>query len=234
VTATKPVLSLQGNDLIIIYDFINYKAGEKYRVELEVTDSKGAIIKTQSVEGDIGDNVEGGKGKKIIWHYTADNVMDEVNLVINIVIKFIAEPNPKPVSVPGRGSLIAQSVILPGLGLTKLTKKPYWLMGVAGYGLVANGVIFNLSSKSNHENYLNTNDPAEEQIYWDKYENHQTISYISFAGAAVIWVTDMILVLRASSKSGSVSGLNKNKAFAMIPEYDLTNKAPVIKLRITF
>ena len=242
LTITKPMLDTVSlkNKLIITYDILNTKPDERYNVSLQVTDSRGANLNLQTVRGDIGDNIKGGMGKKIIWDYFADNVKEEVEIYIKIIIrKYQAGSDSQSIVVRSsnitRGSLLLQSVALPGLGLSKLNKnKPYWIMGVAGYGLVASSIIFNSASKSNYNKFLDSYDPQEEDSYYKKYKNQKTFSLVSVVGAATIWITDFIIVLHASSKPGNLSNNNYNKKIVLAPGYVATSNALILELKYKF
>jgi hypothetical protein len=240
LSVSKPLLEIHGENLNISYDILNSKPGERYSISLEVTDSKGSIINAQSITGDIGQSVEGGKNKKITWNYTSDNVKDEVNIYVKIVIrKYQASADSEQIAkqIPAytRGRLLLQSVVLPGLGLTKLNDgKPYWIMGVAGYGLVAGSIIFNSSSKSNYNDFLNSNQPQQEASYYKKYEDQKTISIVCAISAVTIWVADLILVLRSSAKLKDSPDGDKNNKLSMFPDYKFACKAPVLTLTYKF
>jgi hypothetical protein len=240
LSVSKPLLEIREGNLNISYDIINSKPGERYNISLEITDSKGSIINAQSYSGDIGQDVEGGSNKKIIWNFTSDNVKDEVNIYIKIVItknQKLREPEEtaKPTQAYTTGKLTVQSIILPGLGLSKLNnRKPYWIMGVAGYGLIAGSIIYNGASKSNYENFLNSNHPQQEASYHKKYENQNTISVACAIGAATIWIADLIVVIRSSSKQKDSSVSNKKNNLSLIPEYKFNYKTPVLTLTYKF
>jgi hypothetical protein len=239
ITVSKPKLEIQGENLSIAYDILNTKPGEKYKISLEVTDSKGILINAQSYTGDIGENVEGGANKKIIWNFTSDNIKDEVNINIKIVISKYQEP---PISeeiakstVPyTRSGLVLQSVALPGLGMSKLKKNPCWITGVAGYGLIAGSIIYNGASKSNYKNFENSRNNQQELSYYKKYENQKTMSLICAIGAATIWVTDFIIVLGSSSKLKDNSKNYQKNKLSLIPDYSINCSAPLLSLKYTF
>jgi hypothetical protein len=238
-TIPKPLLEIQGENLFIKYNIINSKPGEKYTIKLEVTDSKGSIINSQSLTGDIGDSIQGGNGKKIIWHYTSDNVKDEVQVYITIALekhpeKTAHEEFTRMTKHISRGSLFLQSIAIPGLGLSKIKNKPYWIMGIAGYGLITASIIFKSSSNSSHDNFLNTNNPVEEDYYIKKYRNQKSVSTICLIGAAAIWVADLIVVASSSSKLKYTAKSDHNYKLLIRPDYNLTYKAPILNFNYIF
>lgn len=239
LTITKPLLEIQGENLIIKYDILNSKHGERYSISLDVTDSRGSVINAKSFSGDIGDNIDGGANKRIVWQFKKDNVKDEVNIYIKIILRrYAVRPQSGEITGPGffatRGGLIVQSIALPGLGLSKITNNPYWIMGVAGYGLIGSSIVFKSASNSNYSNFQNSSDPQEEDTYYTKYKNQKNFSTICAVGAATIWVTDLILVLRASSRSGNPSTGDQNHKLILVPDYLSIYNAPALTLKYVF
>ena len=240
LSVSKPVLDTLGAKLVIKYDILNGKPGEKYKVSLEVVDAQGRIINSQSAFGDIGTNVEAGLGKQIIWDYRSDYVKEEVRIVIRISIERIPAGSfsgtDNTVSAePGMGSLLLQSLAVPGLGLSKIYDgKPYWLIGVGGYGMIAGSLILHSSSKSNYDSFLNSGDPVAEEEYYDKYKSQKTASTVLAAGAAALWVTDLAIVYLIYSKRSNTPSGSKDKILSIIPEYNAEYHTTIIKLRYRF
>jgi len=65
-------LELQGDLLLITYDIAGTTALEE--VWIEVTTENDLIIQARSLSGDIGNNIQPGKNKRIIWDMAADGV----------------------------------------------------------------------------------------------------------------------------------------------------------------
>ena len=239
LTITNPVLDTLGKKLIIKYDILNSKPGEIFNVTLFVTDSRGATLNSKTITGDIGNNISGGTGKQIVWDYISDNVKDEVEISIKIIIKKIEK---RPVNdgitssgSPAKGGLILQSIALPGLGLSKLKEnKPYWIMGIAGYGLIGSSIAFKLASNKNYDNFMNTSDPGKEVDYYNNFKKQKSISKGCIIGAAAIWVTDLVFIFRASSKPKETTRLDQRKKISFIADYDFTTNLPLIKLKYVF
>jgi len=239
VTVSKPVLEIQGENLIIKYDILNSKPGNKFSVSLEIADSLGHSIIPESFSGDMGENIEGGNDKKIIWNFISDNIKDEVNIEVSIILRFIKEPVAEEISTPAktlsRRSLMLQSVALPGLGLSKIhNNKPYWIMGIAGYGIIAGSAVYYGLSRSNYQDFLDASDPDQEIINYDKYKSQKKISMYCAIGAAALWVADLILVYNASSKPANLSALKQNGRLLLSPDYDIKYSATILRLKYTF
>ncbi|MCF8223356.1 MAG: hypothetical protein K9J25_09425 [Bacteroidales bacterium] len=61
------------NELIVVYDLINTSPLESYEIELLFIDGLNQIITPTTVFGDVGQNVQGGENKRIVW-----NIFDDV------------------------------------------------------------------------------------------------------------------------------------------------------------
>ncbi|HBE40425.1 MAG TPA: hypothetical protein DDW27_04345 [Bacteroidales bacterium] len=236
---TKPVVDTTGKKLTIRYDILDSKPDEKYNVTLIITDSKGTTINSRTVQGDIGEQVMGGPGKKIIWDYISDNISDEYEISIKIkVTKISKQSDTKDISasgsLPSLGSLMLQSVAVPGLGLTRLKQKPFWIMAVPGYGLVGGAVFYKLSSDANLENSNRTSDPNDREMYYDRYKQQKNFALICAAGAAVVWIADLAILFPAYSNAKKQSGDTRKSDLFVIPDFSTTCNAPVITLKYTF
>lgn len=65
-------LELQGDLLLITYDIVGTTALEE--VWIEVTTENDLLIEARSLSGDIGNNIQPGNNKRIIWDMAADGV----------------------------------------------------------------------------------------------------------------------------------------------------------------
>lgn len=89
ITVTKPQLEVSDDHLIIQYDILNAKSTDIFIVWIEVTDAVGKEVKAISVTGDIGNDIKGGRNKRITW----DLVNDSVYIDENIFVEVKAEKN---------------------------------------------------------------------------------------------------------------------------------------------
>lgn len=234
---SRPVLdTIPGNKLIIRYDILNTDPEESFNVSLEISDSKGAAINPRSLTGDIGINISGGTNKEILWNYGSDNVRDEVNIYVRIIIsRYHPEPAESKSEVVvksnARSGLIFQTLALPGLGLSKIhNNKPFWIMGIAGYGCIAGSIGFNAASKANFGNW----ERSFDNTFYEEYKSQKTASTICMAGAAAIWVTNIVLVFRDSSNHKNLSGIGEYKNLSLLMTYEPNYNATQLKLKFTF
>lgn len=87
ITVTKPRLEVTDDNLHISYDILNSKSSEFFIVWIEVTDSKGNKINAVTVTGDVGDNVVGGKNKRITWNFISDSIFIDENLFVEVKVE---------------------------------------------------------------------------------------------------------------------------------------------------
>lgn len=238
---SKPDLEVRGGQLIIDYDIVNDKPGDHYLVDILVSDSLGNKIDTWSLSGDIGQNVEGGNSKRIIWEYLDDNVSEEIKITVIVEVeKLTPRMKEAPTTISSspksysRSGLILQSLALPGLGMTKLKEKPYWIYGVIGYGLIGNSIYFMYRSNTSYVSYEDAVNreasEAEKDLYYDQYLNEFWISIGSAAGAAAIWLTDFLLITVSSKNMNKYA----HKSLQIVPGYDYRTRSPMLSMTYKF
>lgn len=235
VEIPRPNLELKENNLIITFDINNSQRGDKFKISIEVTDSKGYVLNAQSLTGDIGENISGGDNKKITWDLTADNINMAGDIFIQVIAEVIVSPDIKPVKSISRTGAILQSVIFPGLGLSRINNgKPHWIKGVAGYGCLAGSIIYNRKAVSNYDKYLESFDISESDEFYNNSVNQDRISKVLAFTAAGIWVIDMVWVIRGSSKLKTQSGYNQARGFSISPGYNDQFNTTMITLTYNF
>ena len=231
----KPDLRVDGSKLIIEYEILNDNPNDRFEIGVIVTDEDGNRIDANSLKGDIGTGIKGGL-KKITWEYWKDDIRYETTITVNIEYekqagKPVEQPS-KPVSSTktySRSGLILQSIALPGLGMTKLKGKPFWIYGVAGYGL-GGYALFNYfyNIHSVWKDYENGD--ASYEDYENAYDDYIYYTLGAAGGAAVIWLTDIVLV--------TISSKNVNKSayrnFQIAPGYDYRTQSPLLTMTYKF
>jgi hypothetical protein len=264
VEVSDPVIQLVGNTIHITYDILHSTPQDKFNIELAITDENGNAIDAKALSGDIGENVSGGSNKQITWDLEADHIyLDEYILVqINAYAiqppvpaaipresekvqeeqetgtegkTLTQEPSPlKPSKTYNRTGIILQSVALPGLGLSRVTGKPHWLRGVAGYGCIAGSVILNRQAVKN-------NDQIEDLVYYDDIQQaynkslqQDNISEILAYAAIGIWVTDIIWNIAGTKDLHKASYSAEAAGFSIGSKIDAYTRAPLISVTYRF
>jgi hypothetical protein len=246
VQVTKPVLSLQENRINISYDLINTSPEERFTIRIEATDSQGNLIHARALSGDIGDGIPGGRNKLITWDIEADSiyldeeiyiqvfaagtpVMEQADLSVNDVATPVSE---KQFS---RTGIILQSLVLPGLGLSRMHRgQPHWIRGVVGYGCIAGSVYLNRKAVSSYDAYRNPADPDEVDALFNRALQQDNISEILGYAAAGVWIADFVWTFIGSS------ALNQEHIHAGMGMLSLgaavepVSRIPVLALKIQF
>jgi hypothetical protein len=224
VKVSDPRLEIRDNKLHIYYDILNGDPDEKYIISIDIKDQDGNTMKANTLEGDIGEVVEGGNNKQITWNLAADNIFINSYVYIKINARVISPPAPvmiEPVEEQkqeviqeeqkdqtvskeelksyNRAGIILQSLAVPGLGLSRISGKPHWLRGVAGYGCIAGSIILNrqaINTFNTIEDYENPNDASSA---FDKSVAQDNISEVLAYAAIAVWVTDIIWTIAGTS-----------------------------------
>lgn len=228
------------NKVYIEYDILNYKQTDLFRVWVVITNSSGHRINAQSLSGDIGDNIRGGINKKITWDLQNDNIIldDDISFEVKTERIVLAEEKTgtkEATSHFNTGGLILSSTILPGAGLTRVhSGKPYWIIGIAGYGCIAGSVLFNKKAASSYDDYVNSYDINESKTLFDNSKREDQISKIFAYSAIGIWVTDIIWVAVSAGKKNKTLALKNTKGFSIGSSYDPCFKKPMVSLSYRF
>ncbi|RLD66525.1 MAG: hypothetical protein DRI95_06565 [Bacteroidetes bacterium] len=224
-------LAILDKKLEISYEFVSSKKKHRFDVWLEITTVSGKKINARALAGDIGDNLPGGKDKKIIWDYNADGIVlnEEINVKVKAIVSTV-------VGAVNTGKVILQSVAFPGWGLSTIDPdKPYWLLGVAGYASLGTSLYLRSSYKSNYDSYLNATDSDESKDFYDKSQSQKSLSGIFAYSAIGIWSFGIIwTAIKASKKNNSLTVRNDNQKFYFFSSYDPKFKANSFTIRYKF
>lgn len=219
-----PELNFDGNILSITYDITNASPTDKFYVWLVIMKKDGETLNANSLSGDIGD-VTAGNNKVISWVPANDNVF----LNEEITVEVRAE---KYVKSFNKGSAMLLSVVLPGLGQTKMSKgKPYWIMGVASYAALAGGLVTYSGYKDNYDKYLaEESDPGLRADYLSQAEKKATMSGTLLATAAAVWTANLLWVAMAPNRYQAL----KYKPLTLVPSADPVNGAALLTFSYKF
>jgi hypothetical protein len=233
---------LEGSQLIITYDIENYAKNEIFYIKAEIFYENGEKIPAKSLSGDIKGNIEGGKNKTIIW----DLEKDKIELQGAIYIEITASPElvaevkkeekaEKPQKTIGLAVPLIQSIALPGLGNTRITGKPYWIIGIVGYGSLASSYWFNHRAASSYDNYLNERDDYD--LRFDYYNDADTEKQISVAcgiAAGVIWAADLTLLVLNHRKYNKKLSVMSGPHTSLGLRYNPYMNSNLLTIRILF
>lgn len=177
-----------GRQLLISYDIVCNNQADQFYVWVEIAMENGEPIRIKSLSGDVGDNIKAGRNKKIFWEPAKDSILLDEDVYVEVK----AEKYTKSFS---KGSAMALSVFVPGLGQTKISKgKPWWLTGVAAYGAVAGGFITKSSSLKTYNSYKIEEDVLKRKDLYNQAQNQKNISTVLIVSGAAIWAANIIWV----------------------------------------
>jgi len=243
ITITKPRIEIFEENLIINYDILNAKPSDFYKVWIEVNDVEGNKINAISVTGDVGMEVKGGTGKRIVWNVVSDKIYIDKEIIIEVR----AEKSTKEIKLKeteeskmnltdiSKANMIITTVPLPGLGQSLLKRgKPYWLVGVAGYGFLAGSVVLNHMAASTYDDYNlsivydERMSLFDEAVQKDKYSKYLAYSAIG------IWAADLIWVIATPTKSSRSQTVLKERRLEIKPCLDAHSNITMVSLTYKF
>jgi hypothetical protein len=106
VEISQPELKFINDQLIIKYDILGVKPDDRFKVQLEITDSTGKYIEPYSISGDIGDSISGGSLKSIVWDLAADSVFIDQRLFIEVIVEKMETPEKVVISPVNNDSIL--------------------------------------------------------------------------------------------------------------------------------
>jgi hypothetical protein len=133
-----------------------------------------------------------------------------------------------------RTGLVVQSFALPGLGLSRVTGKPHWIRGVAGYGCIAGSIILNNMAVNTYSGIMELSDyEAKDELYQESVTQDQVSEVLAYTAAAV-WVTDIIWTLVGTSGlNRSAHSINK-EGFSLHTAFEPAIAIPMIGIAYRF
>jgi len=175
------------NRLIIKYD-INKNNYNYYYVWPEIARANGEKIYARSLSGDYGLIKGGSFPLQIIWDLGKDSIFLDENISVQLKAEVLPRLFSKPVEM-------GRSVLFPGWGLSRIHRgKPYWLIGIAGYGCVAVSVILNRQASQNYRSYLESDIKQESDRLFMQATQQDRLSESLAWTAAGIWFVNLLWV----------------------------------------
>lgn len=236
-----------GNTLIITYDIVKYKAGETFKVWLNVYSEKGNKIIPDALKGDVGSNIPGGPNKRILWDMEADNAFLDEDIAV-VVLAESEMYSAKGKSTTGEqpvgqkqfsqkkgisvGGAIGLSLALPGLGRRIATKKGAgFLWGIGGYACVGGAYLMNNSAYNSYEDYKKASTAQERDDLYKKAKNQDIYSKVLVGAAVTIWVVDLIVT---GVKVSKMRRSYQDQRMSFYATYDPYIQQPLMGVRVRF
>ena len=166
-------IQLKGDQVHITYDILSKDPNLRFEVWLEISESDGRSLEVNALTGDIGPGISPGMNKVIIWDPAADSIFLNMQIDIQVFAKkavFVGRVNEL-----NRSVVIIQSVLLPGLGLSKVTGKPHWIKGVLGYGCIGGSIALNKMAVASYNDYSSADSSEDANLLWDSTVRYNNI-----------------------------------------------------------
>lgn len=229
---------MEGDKLVITYDFNKAKPNQAYDVSVEIATTAGTKIRAFALSGDVGPNVYSGKYKRIIWNLAEDNVYIDDEIVVEVTAQLMGHKAAavKPdKSFTGQqksvGGAVLRSLALPGWGNNYAADGgAYWLIGVAAYGCLGATLFYNNASYNSYEDYKKATTAGERDQLFQDASNQKDMQNVFLITAGAIWIGDIIWSgLQAASVNKKAAAQSK----VMVGSYyDPIAQAPMITLRL--
>jgi hypothetical protein len=263
VKISDPRLEIRGNTLLISYDILNSDPEDKYIISIDIKDANGNTLKANSLEGDIGMVEKGGINKHITWDPEADNVFINSKIYVKVQADIVIPPKPietqpeettsenqiKSDALPeahspavsnvnarsySRTGIVIQSLALPGLGLARMTGKPHWLRGVAGYGCLAGSVILNRVALNTYKGIGDLVEYEDKNDLYQKASGQNSISQALAFTAAGIWIADIVWTWVGTTDIKRNSPLSQSRGVSFGGNIDPLSYIPMVNFRYLF
>lgn len=189
-----PDVEFNGTQVIISYNIITKSPSDKFYVWVEMEKENGEGIPVKAVSGDIGADIVSGRSNTIIWVPSEDGIfLDEEILVEVKAEKYIKSFN--------KSSALLLSTAMPGLGQTKISNgKPWWITGVAAYGVVAGGILSYNNYLKSYDLYNNEVDASARAELYTQTQKKLNLSSALLISGATIWVANVLWVALTPNK----------------------------------
>jgi hypothetical protein len=132
-----------------------------------------------------------------------------------------------------RTGLILQSLAIPGLGLSRVTEKPHWLRGVAGYGCIAGSIILNRLAVNTFNTIEDCDNPDDASRAFDKSVQQDNVSEILVYAAVGIWVADIIWTIVGTSDLNRTL-YSQTRGFSLRSNIDPLSNMPLVGFTYRF
>ena len=250
---SKPELILENDKLIINYDITASQHDDIFRVWVEITDTNNNKINALALSGDIGEQVSGGKRKKISWDFIEDKVDPKTEIFLEVYaepkkiipeesgeiadkdteeIRESADAERHSVRKYSLGKSLYKTVLFPGLGFAGMDQSRFHLAkGITGYGLIASSIVLNRLAYNNRANYEASEVSAERDNYHKIYVRQDQISKVCAYSAIGIWTVEIVWLLIDINARNKLSD---NLPIHMAPGYDPLLSAPTLCLSYQF
>jgi hypothetical protein len=133
-----------------------------------------------------------------------------------------------------RTGIIIQSLALPGLGLSRVTGKPHWIRGVAGYGCVAGAIVLNRMAINDFNTIKDLENVRDVNDAFDRSVRRDQISEVMAYTAVGIWAADLVWTILGTADLKQNPFSSETAGFAVKGNLDPLSCVPMISIRYQF
>lgn len=213
---------MEDNQLIVTYDISNAAPEERFQIGIKFITDKNNIIIPETVNGDIGYNIQGGKYKRVAWDVLKDR--DNLNENLKAIVSINSISNTKFQNLGGGPGNMFFSVLIPGWGDYLVRKdqnkrKPFVLIPMFTYTALAWGGIAAGLSSVNYDNYHNATTQEDMDNYYELANDYHRRAGKAFQTAFFVWGADVVWVFIKGVRNNSI---RRKYNLAEVPKkYDL-------------
>ena len=180
----------------IHYDLINAQPEETFKVWVKAFRPDGSEISVITLNGDVGKSVKEGKNNTIFWNLDGDLESQTSFIYIQVFASSnLIRPQPFP-------SHLLKSVVLPGWGQSS-KGKPYWIIGLGTYGVLAGSIWQNQQAEKDYKAYLTEVSLDDRSKFFEAAENKNRNSKFLAYAAGSIWIGNLIWASISKNRSKS-------------------------------
>ncbi len=197
----------------------------------------------ENIEGETFPEAE--PSNEVVDQVTDEQIQEETGPKTDEIVKDAVDPalaeERVAEPVPGatersfnRSSLILQSALLPGLGLSRAKGQPHWIKGIVGYGSIAGALYFNKQARTSYNKYSNPTSLNEVDNLYNQAERQDLISELMAYAAIGVWVTDLIWTFVGTSPSDNHLAGTLHRRISIGTTVEPVSSVPLVALRYTF
>lgn len=199
----------------------------KYSVQLYYSKNTEQITigPLKQLSGEYGEDLLAYPDRQVIWHYLEEDPSFDG---LDVQFKMQATIDP----LWGGPVNALYSVLVPGLGNTKVKDTRWWRWGLTTfttYALIGGSIALKNQSNQNYTRYQNGQTILEAQNLYSKANRQNTFATLMAFSAAAIWATDIILVVIRGRKNMQerrrLLDLEKNRKIKYQPQLGIHNQS---------
>jgi hypothetical protein len=189
--------TVENNVIEIRYDLVDCPSKTLYDIAVSFVGRDNRTILPRTIEGDL-KKISGGSKRQITWQYTSD-VTDVLQAELKVVLTITRTYSTQ---IKGGAGNVVFSMMLPGWGdhyVNRVDKTLPYMVNLLFLGAVGYGVYNKMESDKFYDNYHKATTQVVMNEEYNKANEANKLFMYCAAGAAAIWLTDVIRVIAKGS-----------------------------------